>query len=249
MTHQDPPVHQSEPVHQDEPLHESDDFKETAYEQPLPPPSKCCRYCGEAITSGDICPKCKLTHDEQKYPNDDVIDRDYDDDHDQEKSKYMHHLASPNYFHESKSRYLCHRGMSNEKKMMYAIAIAVGLLMPIAFVYMMPYLLYMPSTVAYKHGPFQVNSLHFVDGNDGTEYAGVEYFELYVSNNSERYDEYNFITNGTGSVSQVLAALASIPESEYYLQVVLYSDGYAPYGDSWDIITTGNNWIYLYPIP
>jgi hypothetical protein len=234
-----------EHAHQDPPLHESDDFKGKSYEQPLPALVKICQHCGETITSGDTCPTCTLT----RISDREIMDTDFDDDSDN---------ISPLTIHEKQygkprpvtraSRYS--RKMPYNEKGFYGLFMVTALFIVIAFIYIMPLFNFVvPSAVAYKHGPFQVNSLHFVDGNNGMEYAGVEYFELYVTNNSERYDDYAFITNGTGSVSHVLAALASIPESVYYLQVVLYSDGYAPYGDSWDIITSGNNWVYLYPIP
>lgn len=232
--------------HHDEPMHESDDFKETAtYEQSLPSPSKYCRYCSEAIMSSDICPKCTLTHEEQKYPenNNDIKDRDND-------LKFLRFLASSDCNVESDM--IRYQGISNrnKKNIMIILAVVVSIALMFSIPFLMPWLKIMtlnPPPIQYKHGSFQVKSLHFVDGNDGTEYAGVEYFELYITNNTDQYDSYKFITNGTGSVSQVLVAIASIPESDYYLNVILYSDGYAPYSDSWDIITDGNNWVYLYP--
>lgn len=95
-------------------------------------------------------------------------------------------------------------------------------------------------------GPFTGATIHVVDGDSGTDISGqISTFDLYVTNDTEDYGAYWWIGNGT-TIAGMYQVLGSIDDGLHYSSVVLYTDVYPPYADSWDYLLPGENYVYVY---
>jgi hypothetical protein len=102
-------------------------------------------------------------------------------------------------------------------------------------------------TTAARHGAYDDHGPIFVvDNVTGEDVSSqVATFGIYVTNDTADYDSYFYIQD-TLSIPGIYFVFTNyIPHDLYYKFVVLYTEGIAPYGYSWDIITTEPNYIYL----
>jgi hypothetical protein len=146
----------------------------------------------------------------------------------------------PSVYH---SRYEIDRH-DNRRLLIAVVMIASLIFIPIVIVPLFSN--YVANTSEYRHGSFTPGSIHVVDGETSNDIIEcVAEFSVYVTNDTETFDTYMFLGSGT-TLNNVRSTLSNIGDDVYYTSVVMWTIGMVPYNSSWDIITEGDNYIYLY---
>lgn len=123
------------------------------------------------------------------------------------------------------------------------IIIGAAILIPV-LVFAIPW----PS--GYLKGPYQAGNIYVVDSVSGNDVSShVEYFNVYVTNDTNDLNIYYWLNNAT-SIPEIHGVLAAIDSNMQYKDVVLETFGSPSspiYNMSYsvDLITTGENYIWL----
>jgi len=105
---------------------------------------------------------------------------------------------------------------------------------------------YKPPAPRY-HGSFAAGNIHVVDSvaNPPVDVVShVSMFDVAVTNDTNNWDAHWWLGNTT-TLSGVYSILENIPDSLYYDDALLYTTGDGVYGDSFDIVTTGETYVWL----
>jgi len=103
----------------------------------------------------------------------------------------------------------------------------------------------MPRLTTYE-GQFYCDSILVVDGDTAEDVSAfVSYMMLYITNNSNDWEQYYFVGNAT-TIPGLVSLLGGIGDEWSYNHPVVYTMPVAPYTDTWEYLDEGDNYIYLY---